>query len=171
MTALAASSCAGLVAAGFERAQRHRRSSSGLLAIWRPLPHSLITAAPYRARIPGSSSSSTAGTQKNADIQQAGRDQIEASEAHAWQLTLVAELAVNSSPLAICWLDHLQAAAPAIAVAQGPASLTLFAQLPRFVDWPRSDHTAWHRTCASCGTLSGWKATHASVREGLHACS
>ena len=116
LTAVAASRHAGVVAAGFKPLQKHRSSSSsGLLAIWQPLPRPLIHAAPPKANTAGSSRSSTAGTGKDND----------------WQLALVAELHVDSSPLAICWLDHLQAAAPAIAVAQGPASLTVYAQLPR----------------------------------------
>ena len=51
--------------------------------------------------------------------------------AEAWQLCLVAEVGVDSPPTAICWLDHLQAAAAALAIAQGPASLAIYARLPR----------------------------------------
>ncbi|KAK9861889.1 hypothetical protein WJX84_003839 [Apatococcus fuscideae] len=111
-TALAASSHACLVAAGFQRPNAHRRSSSGLLAIWQPLP-------PALSRIP----STLAGTSIPPTASPGGPG--------AWQLCLVAEVAVSGPPTALCWLDNLQAVAPALAVAQGPASLTIYAQLPR----------------------------------------
>ena len=143
-TALAGSSYAGLVAAGYERLQRHRHSSNGLLAIWQPLPQALISAAPQTN---GATRSSTSGpSQPHNSMITEGADQGQgvaadghgvaassqgvAAEGHAWQMALVAELGLESPPTAICWLENLQAAAPAIAVAQGPANLTIFAQLP-----------------------------------------
>ena len=119
-TALAASKMSGLVAAGFHRPEPHRPSRSGLLAIWQPLPTSLLSPAAHSSHFmaPGGKTGSS-------------KAEALGSASGVWQLCLVAELGVDSPPTAICWLDHLQAAAPALAVAQGPASLTVYAQLPR----------------------------------------
>ncbi len=128
-TALAASSHAGLVAAGFERLQRHRRSSDGILAIWQPLPEALISAASPSPGAAHDNPSGKARTQDDDDSKAApGCAEVAAS---SWQMALVAELPTSGVATAICWLDRLQAAAPAIAVAQGSASLTIFAQHPR----------------------------------------
>lgn len=119
-TALAASSWAGLVAAGFHQDHPHRPSSSGILALWQPLPTSLIQ--PDASNLHRSPAAETLSP---------GKVTTSDGATEAWQLCLVAELGIDSPPTAICWLDHLQAAAPALAVAQGPASLAIYAQLPR----------------------------------------
>ena len=118
--ALAASKMSGLVAAGFHRPDPHRPSRSGLLAIWQPLPTSLLSTNAQSSHF-----MPARGKTGSSNFEAAG------SASEVWQLCLVAELVVDSPPTAICWLDHLQAAAPAVAVAQGPASLTVYAQLPR----------------------------------------